>query len=187
MSGFAATVDGRVIAHFDPTEIEVLSSLSRQFSALVARAGEPSARADPAISRLFPDAYRDDVAASAEFRRYTRSDLASAKLAAAQSVQSSLDELASSGAEGAADAPEGRREIALDEEHALAWMRHLTDVRLTLGARMGVVEADDELDDRPEAASEEEVLTRSLFDWVGYVQELLIAAVEDATAPASER
>jgi hypothetical protein len=77
--------------------------------------------------------------------------------------------------------PDGRTGIALSVEDGWSWLRHLTDLRLTLAARLGVVDdtAAFEEDPDPDALSEEELLTRSLFDWVGYVQELLVAALDD--------
>ncbi|MGH3194555.1 MAG: DUF2017 family protein, partial [Streptosporangiaceae bacterium] len=34
-----------------------------------------SAPEDPAVARLFPDAYRDDAESASDFRRYTEGDL----------------------------------------------------------------------------------------------------------------
>lgn len=179
MSAFLATTDGRVLAHFDASEIDVLLSLSRQLSTLLADAENPAHLVDPAIARLFPAAYRDDAAASDEFRRYTHADLATAKIHAAERVQSALDGTADPSLEVVL--PDGRVAIGLGVEDGWSWLRHLTDLRLTLAARMGVVDDTAAFDDEPDPGmlSEDELLTRSLFDWVGYVQELLIAALED--------
>jgi hypothetical protein len=181
VSAFAATADGRVVAHFDESEARILLSLSYQFSRLLDDTGNPSHLVDPAMHRLFPDAYRDDSSASDEFRRYTQRDLAIAKVEAAEVVQAALS--------GEADPPvdtvlpDGRAGLLLGVDASWSWLRHLTDLRLTLAARMGVVDdaaAFDE-DSAPDA-SEDDLLMRSIFDWVGYVQELLISAVEEATA-----
>ncbi|WP_166426692.1 DUF2017 family protein [Labedella populi] len=179
MSAFLATTDGRVLAHFDASEVDVLLSLSRQFSALLHDAADPAHLVDPAIARLFPAAYRDDAAASDEFRRYTQKDLASAKLHAADRVQSALDGTAEPSLEVVL--PDGRVAIGLSVEDGWSWLRHLTDLRLTLAARMGVVDDTAAFDDEPDpdVLTEDELLTRSLFDWVGYVQELFVAALED--------
>jgi hypothetical protein len=185
VSAFLATTDGRVLAHFDESEIDVLLSLSRQFSALLADVGNPSRLLDPAIARLFPDAYRDDAAASNEFRRYTQQDLAARKIETAERVQAALADTAAPSV--GVVLPDGRTGIALGVEDGWSWLRHLTDLRLTLAARLGVVDdtaAFDE-DPDPDALSEEELLTRSLFDWVGYVQELLVAALDDVADAGS--
>ncbi len=180
MSTFAATTDGRVLAHFDETEAQVLLSLSRQFSDLLNDVTNPSALIDPAMRRLFPDAYRDDASASDEFRRYTQQDLAIAKVNAAERVQLALEGNLVPPIDE--DLPDGRTALGLSIDDGWSWLRHLTDVRLTLAARMGVVDDpaafDDDVD--PDSLTEEELLTRSLFDWVGYVQELLVAALDDA-------
>jgi hypothetical protein len=181
VSAFAATSDGRVVAHFDESETRILLSLSYQFSRLLDDTGNPSHLVDPAMHRLFPDAYRDDSSASDEFRRYTQRDLAIAKVEAAEVVQAALS--------GEADPPvdtvlpDGRTGLLLGVDASWSWLRHLTDLRLTLAARMGVVDDAAAFDEDPAPdASEDDLLMRSIFDWVGYVQELLISAVEEATA-----
>lgn len=168
MSAFAVTADGRVLARFDGAETDVLLSLSQQFAELVGGADDPSLVADPAIRRLFPDAYRDDREASAEFSRYTRTDLAAAKIAAASTVQDAL----------------GGGDLLLDAETGWSWLRHLTDLRLTVAARLGVVDDPDAFEEAPDpdVLSEEDILARGVFDWLGYTQELLIAALEEAAS-----
>lgn len=169
MSAFAVTADGHVLARFDEAETDILLSLSQQFAELVGGADDPSLAGDPAIRRLFPDAYRDDHEASAEFSRYTRADLAVSKVAAASAVQSAL----------------GGGDVVLDVEAGWSWLRHLTDLRLTIAARLGVVDDPDAFADEPDpdVLSDEDVLARGVFDWLGYVQELLIAALEEAASP----
>ena len=56
-------------------EREVLTSLTEQLQQVLA--GDLSA--DPVATRMFPDAYPDDDAASAEFRRWTQTDLLTQK------------------------------------------------------------------------------------------------------------
>ena len=198
MSAFAVTDDGHVLARFDDAEASILLSLSEQFAELVAGAGDPAAALDPAVARLFPDAYRDDPQASAEFSRYTRSDLAAVKADAAATVRSALggDESAhlESAGIGEAGHPVGARaesggtDVLLDAADGWSWLRHLADLRLTIAARLGVVEDPHAFDDDPDAddLSEEDLLARSVFDWLGYVQELLITALEEAaTGPSS--
>src|SRR4051794_22921839 len=81
---------GAVIA-LDDVEISILRSLTVQFLELVGPGEKRSASADalealladgptkppedPALARLFPDAYADDTGAAAEFRRFTENDL----------------------------------------------------------------------------------------------------------------
>ncbi len=53
----------------------VLTSLTEQLQQVLAS----DIATDPVSARMFPDAYRDDVEASAEFRRWTESDLVAQK------------------------------------------------------------------------------------------------------------
>jgi hypothetical protein len=163
----AVTADGAVLARFDEAETSILLSLSQQFAELVGGHGEPAASSDPALRRLFPDAYREDPAASAEFSRYTRRDLSDVKLHSASAVQEAL---AAGG------------DVLLDGPGGWTWLRHLADLRLTVAARLGVVDDPDAFEAEPDPASlsEEDLLARGVFDWLGYVQEMLVSALEDA-------
>lgn len=85
----------------------------------------PQPPPDPVLSRLLPDGYADDAAASAELRRLTESDLVSGKRAAARALRDGL---------GAEKLP------LLDEEQAQLWLGALNDLRLALGTRLEVTE-----------------------------------------------
>ena len=100
---------------------------AEDLAASPARAGPPPA-GDPVLARLLPDAYRDDPAAAGEFRKYTEPDLRSGKVAAAQTVLSTLPAAGRPGAAGTGRGP------------GLA--RALNDVRLAIGMRLGVTEDD---------------------------------------------
>jgi hypothetical protein len=114
--------------------------------------------ADPVARRMFPDAYPGDAEASAEFSRYTREDLRSAKSSNAQSV---LDRLT-----GHDDGP-------LSHEDEQAWLRCLTDLRLTVAERLGIVDSDP-FEDPAAAPSGDGIGLRDVYDWLGYVQEHLV-------------
>jgi hypothetical protein len=174
MSSMAVTADGAVLARFDEAETSILLSLSQQFAELVGGADDPAVSSDPALRRLFPDAYREDPTASAEFSRYTRRDLSDVKLHSAAAVQEAL---AAGG------------EVLLDGADGWTWLRHLADLRLTVAARLGVVDDPSAFDAEPDPAtlSEEDVLARGVFDWLGYVQEMLVIALEDAADPGGDR
>ncbi|RUR01644.1 DUF2017 family protein [Labedella endophytica] len=192
MTAFGVTDAGDVLARFDAAETRILLSLSGQLAEMLADVAEPSAGLDPAIGRLFPDAYREDPDASAEFSRFTRTDLAAAKVAAASTVQRSLastsasdDDPSPSSVAGAGAVPSSSdAEFVLDTEAGWSWLRHLTDLRLTIAARLGVVDDPNAFDEEPDPAqtSDDDLLARGLFDWLGYVQELLIAALEEGAA-----
>ena len=135
---------------------------------------------DPVLQRLLPDAYRDDPDDSGEFRRFTERSLTSAKVLNAETLIGSLvdggltfgelpDEL--TGDEGE------RVEVELDADEVQAWLRALTDVRLSLAVRLGIETDDDAFrvaqSDDPAIAAMSDI-----FDWLGYVQETLIAALD---------
>jgi hypothetical protein len=153
------------VARFGPGEAAVLNEVMLEVITLLSEGFD---RADPVIERLFPDVYRDDAVLSAELRRYIEDDLRSAKLEQAALL---LDALPVEGGE-----------VALDEEQAEAWLRALTDVRLTLGLRLGI--ADDDVD--IESELDEAILTDptsarvaqlSVYQYLTYLQESLVGAL----------
>jgi hypothetical protein len=128
------------------------------------------APSDPVLARLFPDGYRDDPDRAAEFRRFTEDDLRTGKLAAARAALATLD------------APDQRQRVAvaLDEDSGQAWLRALNDLRLTLGTRLEVSdETVDEMDELVNAdPNDPRTVALSLYLWLGYLQESLVAAIE---------
>lgn len=116
---------------------------------------------DPVLARLFPDAYQDDGAASAEFRRYTEAGLRDGKREAAELV---LDTLGEGG------------EIILDDEQAQVWLRSLNDLRLALGTRLEITE---ESLERARAFDWNDPRTApfAAYDWLTYLQEDLVRAL----------
>ncbi|WIB13900.1 DUF2017 family protein [Curtobacterium sp. MCPF17_052] len=110
--------------------------------------------------RMFPDAYPEDDEASAEFRRYTQEDLRTAKSANAAVVHEWLT---------------GARDGAFTRADEQAWLRSLTDLRLTIADRLGIVDratADNGLD-----GDDGSVGLRDVYDWLGYVQEHLVVTI----------
>lgn len=133
----------------------VLTSLVEQLQQVF----EGDLESDPVAARMFPDAYPDDADASEEFRRWTRSDLVTQKTANASTVHAWVT---------------GARDGALQSDDEQAWLRCLTDLRLTIADRLGIVDA----------ASEERSYTtdagvglRDVYDWLGYVQEHLVTSL----------
>jgi Domain of unknown function (DUF2017) len=117
---------------------------------------------DPVLARLFPDAYRDDPAASGEFRRFTEDGLRSAKTDTARLVLATL--------------PEDGGRVVLTSDEGQAWLRALNDVRLALGVRLEITEDFAEQlaalpPDDPRAGYFQ------VYDWLTYVQETLVRAL----------
>ncbi|MEJ3405766.1 DUF2017 family protein [Rathayibacter sp. YIM 133350] len=160
MTAVKVTEAGRVAIDFEPDEAEVLADLSGQVEALLSDAVD-----DSAFARLFPPAYRDDVAAAAEFERFERAGLAEGKVHAAQAVRAAAE----AGEFGEGDLVEV--ELAADE--VWQWLTHLTDLRIVLADRLGIESDDTEIE------PDDEVLTLlPLYDWLGWLQGALVTALE---------
>ncbi len=116
----------------DDADAIALTSLAAQFTDLLAeRDSEPirerAAPTDPALVRLFPDPVPTDPVESAEVRTLTEPALLEHKRVNAMRVTKSL----------AAPGP-------LDPADELAWLQWLTDIRLVLAARIGILVDGDE-------------------------------------------
>jgi len=149
--------------------------------------GSAALHSDPAIARLLPDAYADDADASRDFRGLTERSLAARKVANARVVIDSLD---------VADETSG--ELRLAPAQVQSWLRTLADIRLTIAVRLGIETDDDaELkgygldgdgpdgdgaDDDDQTADDQtdddKLLMRDVYDWLGWVTESLLEALE---------
>jgi hypothetical protein len=174
---------GGLRVRLTPVEVALLTNLLTQLIGLVSPSDEveadplasmvgigtaTSAPADPALARLFPDAYRDDEEQAAEFRRYTELGLRESKVAAAEQV---LATLAAAGDDGALD-------VRLPTGAALAWLTSINDLRLTLGTRLDITEdwsAElDSLDD-----DDPRLPMYATYDWLSVLQETLVHALPE--------
>jgi hypothetical protein len=151
------------VAYFDEHEAKVL----RQCAASMAAMLSDLDRDDPAVMRLFPDVYPEDPDEAAEFRRFTEDDLKASKL---EHVTTILFDLLESGGE-----------VRLNEEAADRWLRALTDVRLTLGTRLGVEDETDIETELDEAVLQDPTSVRvgqlSVYGFLTLLQESLVAAL----------
>jgi hypothetical protein len=129
---------------------------------------------DPALLRLLPNAHRDDEDASAEFRRFTEHALRQAKIADAMTVIDGIGDV-----EPDADDVEDVEDVEfeLDADEARAWLRSLTDMRLTLAERLGVT-ADDETYWESLPPDDARLPVYEIYGWLGYVLETLLDAVK---------
>ncbi len=146
-------------AEFEPVEASMLAGLAEQVAELVG--ARTDNELDPAVLRLLPDAYPDDAEASHEFRRFTADGLAARKVANAGMLASSLAD--------AAVATSATR-VTIDAQTAQAWLRALTDIRLTIAARLGI--------ERDEDAGADDPALRDLYDWLGFVQGSLVEVMD---------
>ena len=139
-------------------ERAVLASLTEQLQQVLA--GDLSS--DPVAARMFPDAYPSDTEASDEFRRWTQADLLTQKTANADVVH---------------DWTTGARDGAMTPQDEQAWLRCLTDLRLTIAERLGITDAASE---EASYAGDAGVGLRDVYDWIGYVQEHLVTTLTTA-------
>jgi Domain of unknown function (DUF2017) len=116
--------------------------------------GSETAPLDPALARLLPDAYRNDDDASTEHRRLTELGLIDRKIAHARLVAATL----------------ATEPVELDERAAQSWLRTLTDLRLTLAARLHIEEDGDDGTGDPAMLD--------VYDWLGYLQGTLLDEIE---------
>ena len=175
--GFRRNRHGQVYLHLPDAERHLLADLLAQLGEMVAPPApsgpvDPLAElvgidpeavrpADPALARLFPDAYTDPEQAD-EFRRFTQRDLRTTKLENARMAAATLTR-------------SDPTQLTADECHA--WLGALNDLRLTLGTRLEVSE------DEPGAFLElpEDDPRRDLFlvyDWLTYHQDRLVHALD---------
>jgi hypothetical protein len=152
------------VARFSDQEAQVLRRCLAELASILS---DDLDRTDPAVSRLFPDVYRDDPAEAAEFRRLTEDDLRAGKLDQVSEVLSRLGP--------------GGGDVRLDDEAADAWLRALTDVRLVLGNTLGIrddLDLESELD---EAVLADPISARvgqlSVYAYLSFLQESLVEAL----------
>jgi len=112
--------------------------------------------ADPALRRLYPNAFTDDEEASAEFDAIVHDDLLQQRLAAVDTMERTL------------------RSEHLTEDELVAWLAALNDVRLVLGVRLAVTEESTARDfaDAPETQGAYE-----LYRYLSYLEESVVDAL----------
>ncbi|MER5366085.1 DUF2017 domain-containing protein [Streptomyces sp. NPDC002722] len=185
---FEATPGGGAAVALDEVEIAILRSLAVQLLELIGPGDEPAEGADPlaalfaegpsepptdpALARLFPEAYGDQDtelrAASAEFRRFTENDLRARKRTDALVVVRTLDALTITGDGGAV--------LELTGDECRNWLGALNDLRLTIGTRLEVSDEDEgeagSLYRLPDSDPRKPMVMAYL--WLGALQETLV-------------
>ncbi|THA28272.1 DUF2017 domain-containing protein [Streptomyces sp. A1277] len=185
---FEATPGGGAAVALDEVEIAILRSLAVQLLELIGPGDEPAEGddplaalfaegpseppADPALARLFPEAYGDEDdelrAASSEFRRFTENDLRTRKREDALVVVRTLDALTPAG--------DGAAVLTLTADECRSWLGSLNDLRLTIGTRLEVSDEDDgeegSLYRLPDSDPRKPMVMAYL--WLGALQETLV-------------
>lgn len=198
---FEATPGGGAAVALDEVEISILRSLAVQLLELIGPGDTPAdgedplaalfaegpskPPSDPALARLFPDAYGgpDELTESdgkseeelrelsAEFRRFTENDLRSRKREDALAVVRTLDALSPAGGGGAV--------LTLTAEECRSWLGSLNDLRLTIGTRLEVSDEDEDEDGSlyrlPDSDPRKPMVMAYL--WLGALQETLVESL----------
>ncbi|WP_158548040.1 DUF2017 domain-containing protein [Desertihabitans brevis] len=184
----------KLVTSFEPEEVQLLQSLVQQLVELITEHGrrveestpapaqpddpfafwerdlrehpdQPEVPEDPVLQRLFPDAYPHDPRASSDFRRFTEQDARAAKLAAAQVV---LDGLASC---------RDGRDLKVPLDQADAWLKTLTNLRLSLATRLQITDAESAelLSELPE--DDPRAFLYGVYEWLAFAQETLVQSL----------
>lgn len=120
---------------------------------------------DPAFARLFPECVPGDDDTDAEVRRLIHDDVLRERLDGLDAVADVVER---------AEAHRGRHRVELDEEEAALFLGVLNDVRLTLGARIGLEHLDrDRVGPDHPAAS-----TLAVMDHLAWMQESILRVVD---------
>ncbi|SCE29543.1 DUF2017 domain-containing protein [Streptomyces sp. OspMP-M43] len=197
---FEATPGGGAAVALDEVEISILRSLAVQLLELIGPGDTPAdgedplaalfaegpskPPTDPALARLFPDAYggpgspaeggkpQEELRElSSEFRRFTENDLRSGKRDDAVTVVRTLDALSPAGGGGAV--------LTLTGDECRSWLRSLNDLRLTIGTRLEVSDEDEggegSLYRLPDTDPRKPMVMAYL--WLGALQETLVEAL----------
>lgn len=166
------TGDRLVVLEISRMEAGYLAGLVTQFVELLDATNTDAAGPDPAVARLFPDAYPDDPDASREFRQITESDLLARRDADARTLLASLETHGPLPEPDAADDDDltDMLTVALGPAALQSWLRTLAALRLVLATRLGIHSEDDHDESDPRFG---------IYDWLGFRLDGLVRAAED--------
>jgi hypothetical protein len=114
--------NGRYVLKLDGQERTLIRQLLGELRELLALGPD-----DPRVRRLYPSAYAEDPELEDEYRRLTREELQSGRLASVAAVEESVD------AE------------SLSPDELTAWMQAVNSLRLILGTMLDITDDDQEL------------------------------------------
>ncbi|WP_066169567.1 oxidative stress transcriptional regulator AosR [Gordonia hydrophobica] len=178
--------DVRICSNLETYECQLLASMVESITELLSEradsapqdelsaltgivTGHTRAPDDVTLGRLLPDFHRPDqepelVAGpiagdlNGGLRSVNEPHIIDAKLAAARTVLETL--------------PSNGGDVSLTEDQADGWLTALTDIRLALGAMLGITDEPSKLPpDHPNAAHQD------VYDWLSVVQGLLVEAL----------
>ncbi|MDA1364518.1 DUF2017 domain-containing protein [Glycomyces algeriensis] len=200
MGGYFEAASGGAAAEFDEFEAALLAAYARKILELVdvpdtatgtaedliasAFSEGPTERpADPALARLFPDAYTDlgpdgdAEAASAEFRRYTENDLRARKRDDARAVVRALEELFPDDPENLLNPGTRSAAVHLDPDDCRQWLGALNDLRLVMASWLDITD-DEDFDELMDLDQDDpRALLVATYGWLTTMQDTLVEAM----------
>jgi hypothetical protein len=163
-------IGDRIRVQLEPPEVRLLRSLH---DGLVATLDDPEA-GDPVIERLFPSAVLGDDEADREVRALLRDELLEQRRNGLAAVVQLLDEGTS---------VRGRVRLDLEPDGAELMLGVLNDLRLAIGARIGVEHLDRPSIERDPTAADDALITSlAVMDHLGWMQEQLLEALDPSSA-----
>jgi hypothetical protein len=145
------TRSGQFQLRLPPEERQLLRDLPGQLRELLEDDPE-----DPALRRLFPPAYTQEMDLQAEYRQLMSSDLTQSHLSALAVMEETVD-----------------AEI-LTQEQAAGWLSAINDLRLVLGTRLDVTEemAGEEVD-----PSDPRAPMLTVYGYLSWLEEQMVEAL----------
>lgn len=164
MNVFERDAEGRLVVTMHGDDVQALAAVAAHVRELLQAPPEDN----PVTTRLFPRAYSDptEEAAEREWQAVVHPDLALGKIAALDDVRALFE---------SARAVRGVVQVTLDADREARLLSAVNDIRLALGAALGIT-ADSELDDLPPGDP------RALFNWLGAFEEALVELLLDGIA-----
>lgn len=156
--------DGTVWLSIGEAEAEFLERVAGQLEEVLAN---PEGTRDEVLGRLFPRAYLDptEEEAEREWQAFVHPGLLAQKRAGLEVLTTGLRD---------ATRRRGRVEVCLDDEAVEGWLGALNDLRLALGARLGVTE-DLDVDDLDDLDPDDPATgTYALYSLLTYYEAALV-------------
>jgi len=141
---------GKFVLRLDGRERDLIRQLLGELRELLALGPD-----DPRVRRLYPAAYAEDEELEDEYRRLTREELQSGRLASIDAVEATVD----------------RDVLTLDE--LTAWMQAVNSLRLILGTMLDLSDDDQELAFDP---SDPNARTVALYGYLGGLLDEIVDA-----------
>lgn len=155
-----------VRVHMAPIEQAQLAQLVHQLQDML---GSERDLTDPALDRLAPNPYPEDVEAAADYRAATLGDLLDRRVADAAAVSAMIADTAAEIGDLSEEEALTERAVDIPARAVDAWLRTFTALRLIIAGRLGVESDEDHDSEDPRFG---------VYDWLGYRLELLIESAE---------